>query len=147
MIIYLGGLSPTSSCSLPENIGNEPFPACQRQTSSLLGLAPNGGCLAAALLQTPVVSYTTISPLPAETSLSTGGIFLWPSSGELPRPGNYPALCSVECGLSSTQLTLSRDHPANLGIQYYLFSTAASNFTNSNRDKIYPIICFNWRAT
>jgi len=30
----------------------------------LLDLAPGGGCLAAALLHTPVVSYTAISPLP-----------------------------------------------------------------------------------
>ena len=35
------------------------------QDWSLLGLAPDGGCPAAALLLTPVVSYTTISPLPA----------------------------------------------------------------------------------
>ena len=43
---------------------SEPLPAARRQTSSLLGLAPAGGYLAAALLRTPVVSYTTISPLP-----------------------------------------------------------------------------------
>jgi hypothetical protein len=53
--------------------------------SFLLGLAPEEGCLAAALLQSPVVSYTTFSPSPY------GSLFLWPNlAGYLkgfPAPG------------------------------------------------------------
>lgn len=66
--ISLGVPLPARSCSLPETYPPEGgrrraasrFP---RETSSLLGLAPGGGCLAAALLRSPVVSYTAISPL------------------------------------------------------------------------------------
>ena len=43
---------------------NEQLPVPRKGLSPLLGLAPTGGCLAAALLPTPVVSYTTFSPLP-----------------------------------------------------------------------------------
>src|SRR3989337_1037423 len=65
---------------------------------SLLGLAPDGGCPAAALLRTLVVFYTTISPVPA----IAGGRFVSVArSRKLPRPGVSPASCPVECGLSS----------------------------------------------
>jgi hypothetical protein len=73
----------------------------------LFGLAPNGGYLAAASLQTPVVSYTAFSPLPfAGHALIQGlprkrrTVSVALSDGLL-HPGRYPALCSVECGLSS----------------------------------------------
>ncbi|KPL74243.1 hypothetical protein AC812_13150 [Bellilinea caldifistulae] len=52
--------------------------------SFLLGFAPGGGCLAAALLRTPVVSYTTFSPLLPETG---SGLFLWPDPAGYPAPG------------------------------------------------------------
>ncbi len=42
-------------------MGIEQILACTRQSSLLLGLAPDGGCLAAMLPSTPVVSYTTFS--------------------------------------------------------------------------------------
>jgi len=50
---------------------------------------------------TPVVSYTTISPLPLVwryVSVARSGRF-FPRGN--PHPGRYPAMCSVECGLSS----------------------------------------------
>jgi hypothetical protein len=62
MIIYLDELLPIHSCSLPETLMRRA--ASCLAASFLLGLAPDGGCLAAVLLQTPVVSYTTFSPLP-----------------------------------------------------------------------------------
>lgn len=52
---------------------SEPLPAARRQTLSLLDLAPAEGCLAAALLRTPVVSYTAFSTLPLRAVF-----FLWP---------------------------------------------------------------------
>jgi hypothetical protein len=111
MIIYLGRLSPTGSCSLPGTLRRRAVsrPA-ESETSSLLGLAPDGGCLAAALLRTPVVSYTTISPLPrlARRYVSVA------RSGRLPHPGCYPASCSMECGLSSASQMRNRDHPTSL---------------------------------
>lgn len=90
-IIYLGGLLPIHSCDLP---GTQMRRAA---SSSLLDLAPNGGCPAAALLHTPVVSYTTFSPLPRKA----GWYISVARSGRLPRPGYYPALRSMEYGLSS----------------------------------------------
>lgn len=73
------------------------FPSTMMRTLSLLDLAQNGGCLAAALLQTPVVSYTTFSPLPVSRQIVSVA-----RSGRLPHPGCYPTFCSFECGLSST---------------------------------------------
>ena len=56
---------PPGSCSLPRVQGGRAAPhPPQGRISLLLDLAPNGGYLAVALLPTPVVSYTTISPLP-----------------------------------------------------------------------------------
>ncbi len=69
----------------------------------LLDLAPGGGCLAAALLQTPVVSCTTISPLPSPQLSqgrveNKGGIFLWPDPISYPIPGvtRHHALWSAD---------------------------------------------------
>ncbi len=113
VIIYLGGLSPTPSCSLPETQGKRAASRLPWQTLSLLGLAPDGGYLAAALLPAPVVSYTAISPLPANRArfnrryLSVAlfrqvtGCAQGAFTG--PRPGCYPASCPVECGLSSAR--------------------------------------------
>ena len=52
-------------CGLPETIS---FHCSSEQLAILflLDLAPERGCLANALLQFPVVSYTTISPLPIQ---------------------------------------------------------------------------------
>ena len=114
-IISLGRPSPACSCSLPGTYllrgGDEQPPArlCSR-SSFLLGLAPDGGCPAAALLRTPVVSYTTISPLPL-----AGRFVSVARSGRLPRPGRYPASCSMECGRSSTAASRRRDPPTSLG--------------------------------
>jgi hypothetical protein len=60
----------------------------------LLGLAPDGGYQAAALLRTPVVSYTTFSPLP----LTRRFIFLWPDPAGRPAPGvtRHRALWSAD---------------------------------------------------
>ncbi len=49
-----------------------------------------------------------------------GSLFLWPCSGRfapqrrLPRPGDYPTPCPVECGLSSMASTRHRDRPTDL---------------------------------
>jgi len=67
-----------------------------KQAIPLLDLAPPGGCLADALLQSPVVSYTAVSPLP-----QMGRYVSVARSDEFLHPGSYPAGSSVECGLSS----------------------------------------------
>lgn len=68
-----------------------------KQAMPLLDLAPPGGCLADALLQSPVVFYTAVSPLPLAGRYVSVAL-----SGGLLQPGCYPAGCSAECGLSST---------------------------------------------
>ena len=66
--------------------------------SSLLGLAPGGGCLAACIaavaggLLHRLFTITALRRLTVSVALS----------GKLPRPGVSPVPCSVECGLSST---------------------------------------------
>ena len=52
--------------STGENKETSRLPPALRRALPLLGLAPDGGCLAAALLRSPVVSYTTFSPLPPQ---------------------------------------------------------------------------------
>ncbi len=122
MTISLGGPLPVRSSSLPET--QQKRAASGRindPTSSLLGLAPDGGYLAAALLPAPVGSYPTVSPLPFIAlsfgkSNAFGGLFLWPDpidystpgvtrhltlrSADFPRPGTWPG----------------RDHPTSLRI-------------------------------
>ena len=99
MIIYLGCLLPNSSCGLPETAAlTGRRTSCSCLFSLLLfDLAPDRGCRAGTLLCLSVVSYTTFAPLPVarryvSVALSVG----------LPRPGNSPVSCSLECGLSST---------------------------------------------
>lgn len=83
--------------------GSEQLPV-QKRTSSLLGLAPNSGCLAAD------IAAGAGGPLHHLFTLTQRGwavIFCGPCSGS-PQTGNYPALCSVERGLSSSSLSCSR---------------------------------------
>ncbi len=72
-IISLGHTLPCGSSDLPgATVTKTGKRAASRPTRLLpgeralllLGLAPDGGCLAVALLRAPVVSYTTFSPLP-----------------------------------------------------------------------------------
>jgi len=65
---------------------------------SLFGLAPDGGCLAAALLRSPVVSYTAVSPLRLQETRFVSVA----RSRTFRRAGISPASCSMEYGLSST---------------------------------------------
>jgi hypothetical protein len=66
--------------------------------SSLLGLAPGGGYLAACIaadaggLLHRLFTMTALQRLSVSVALS----------GKLPRPGVSPVPCSTECGLSST---------------------------------------------
>ncbi len=77
--------------------------------SSLLGLAPDGGYLAARItanaggLLHRLFTLTLTLPLSRKRRRvrGEGDLFLWPCSGRLPRPGVSPASCSLERGLSS----------------------------------------------
>jgi len=100
MIIYLGRLLPDGSCGLPgasaRGQGGEQPPACFVQELLLFGLAPGGGYLAVVLLLTPVVSYTTFSPLPNGRSVSVAlsGAFLL-TEGFSPRVLPGTMFCGV----------------------------------------------------
>ena len=134
--IYLGGLSPTHSCSLPGTQGKRAASHLLWQTLSLLDLAPDGGYPAAALLPALVVSYTTISPLPARRKrlsrryLSVALFRQVTGSAQRastsPHPGCYPASCPVECGLSSARRTEPRS-PDRPGILSYRDLVVGSN--------------------
>ena len=73
-VIYLVRMLPSDSSSLPETQGKRAASRLPKKALPLLGFAPTGGYLAAALLQTPVVSYTTFSPLPLRAVCFCGPI-------------------------------------------------------------------------
>lgn len=100
-----------------------------RTTSSLLGLAPGGGYLATHItaraggLLHHLFTLTTLTPSPLPGEEGSQGeratCFCGPfrqvhASRRFPRPGCYPTPCSMECGLSSTPTTQSRDRPTDL---------------------------------
>ena len=97
IIIHLVYLLPNISSYLPA--------IDDRASQLLLSIAPRGVCKLAQLLKLLVVSYTTFSPLLAKTS----GIFSVALSVNY-LPGSYPALCSMESGLSS----INRDYPFHI---------------------------------
>lgn len=112
MAIYLGRRSPGASCSLPGARKVRAAPC------SCLALLPTGVAWPRTLLPAPVGSYSTFSPSrpppyssPKFVEFGGGreGVALClcgpirrvPGVVSSPLPGNYPALCSMECGLSS----------------------------------------------
>ena len=79
--------------------------------SSLLGLAPGWGYLAALITADAGGLLHRLFTLTALRRLSVSVAL----SGKFPRPGVSPVPCSVECGLSSIlQKTQNRDRPADL---------------------------------
>ncbi len=92
--------------------------------SLLLGLAPGGGYLAASIAGRAGGLlhhlFTLTQPhLQRERRKGGGGMSLWPDPAAMgaspPRPGCYPAPCSVECGLSSGRL-LTSNPPGQPGV-------------------------------
>ena len=100
----------SSFCAVyPELKEGEQPPVCRSRHHPCLALLPVGVAWPPALLQTPVVSYTTFSPLPlAWRSVSVA------LSSRLPRSGFSPAPCSLEYGLSSMPPKQHRDRPTSL---------------------------------
>ena len=148
MVISLDRVLPHGSCSLP---------GTRKETGSLLTpkrLVPAWPCSCWGLpgrriTAAPVVSYTTISPLPSRAVYFCGPIRqVLPKN---PRPGCYPAACPVECGLSSTLSSQRRDHLAGLMTPSYPYarassiSAAAVEFWFYNRVKI-PLMIMKKRG-
>ena len=111
------GLTPStvggSTC------GDEQSPIVHRRFRPCLALLPTGVTWPPALLQTPVVSYTTFSPSPSARKGGAAVCFCgpFPAGSRLSavsRPGCYPTSCSMECGLSSIPTTQDRDCPTSL---------------------------------
>ena len=79
------------------------------RVSSLLGLAPGGGCLAASItadaggLLRRLFTMTAFQRLFVSVALS----------GKLPRPGVSPVPCPMECGLSSILRRSARPRPSS----------------------------------
>jgi hypothetical protein len=131
MVIHLGRRSPCASSSLPGMIlaveagaGSAWTVGSSDRASSLLGLAPGGGCLAASIAaraggllrkQPAAVSgqanasgirSTTFSPLPGRWKHLPWRYVSVARSVRLPRPGSSPAPRPVECRLSSETAAL-----------------------------------------
>ena len=113
VIISLGRVSPRGSCSLPGARGRRA--ASRPKALLLLGFAPGGGYLAARIAASAgglLLGKSKTFPFgetwfPHHLFTLTWTIKVHrryvsvARSGRLPRPGNYPAPCPVECGLSS----------------------------------------------
>lgn len=99
-------LLPRGSSSLP-GIQRRRAAAGPQGTSSLLGLAPDGGCLAAGIAACAGSLLHHLFTL--TSSVAEGGRFLWPCPRVSPS-GCCPASCSLERGLSSDVSV--RDRPA-----------------------------------
>ena len=93
-IIYLGCMSPCTSCGLP----TASFAHRAGGTGGLLGFAPGGVCRAVIVTNDAVRSYRTLSPLPSSASARVGGLLSVALSVALPRPAvNWrPALWSSD---------------------------------------------------
>jgi hypothetical protein len=97
MVICLDGASPHRSSSLPETQRKRAASLVRPKPdhSFLLGLAPDGGCLAA-----PITGYAggLLHHRFTLTSLTAGGMFLWPDPAGCPTPGvtRHPALWSAD---------------------------------------------------
>ena len=86
-------------------------------TSSLLGLAPGGGYLATHITARAggLLHHLFTLTTPCGVAVCFCGPFRQVhASQRFPRPGCYPTPCSLECGLSSTPTTQSRDRPTDL---------------------------------
>ena len=94
------------------------------RVSSLLGLAPGGGYLAADIaagaggLLHRLFTITALRRLSVSVALS----------GKLPRPGVSPVPCSLECGLSSILRRSAKPRPSSRPEAFlsYLFLEHAS---------------------
>jgi hypothetical protein len=99
-------------CSLPGAVRRRAVSHRPRTISPLLGLAPGGGCLAVCITAN---AGGLLHHLFTITITRRGWLFVSVAlSGRFPRPGCYPTPCSMECGLSSTLTTQSRNCPTNL---------------------------------
>lgn len=125
-VISLGGTLPRRSLQHTRN---------SNETSSLLFLlclAPNGGYRA---IYIAANAGGLLHHLFTITTPRGGCLFLWPYSGELPRPGCYPTLRSVECGLSSILPKQNRDYPINLRFFHHTRGNHARQQQNSGHFK------------
>lgn len=92
----------------PRTASPEGPPSCGEQPDPLLGFAPGEVCHTSGVAAGVVGSYPTVSPLPDAPSLAArlpGGLFsaaLSVARALARTPGDYPAPCSSEPGLSST---------------------------------------------
>jgi len=105
VVIYLGrDVTIAARCGLPGARGVRATPRRRKPPSPLLGLAPDGGCLAAPVTRRAGGLLPHLFTL-ARTDQGLVGRWRFVSvalSEGLPPPGCYPASCPAECGLSST---------------------------------------------
>jgi hypothetical protein len=96
----------------PKLNGREQHPA--HRATLLLGLAPNGGCLATIITDRAGGLLLHLFTLAWSDRCRPGGRFLWPFP-RVTSPGRCPALCSAERGLSSGDMYLPRSPGRSMG--------------------------------
>ena len=123
MIIYLGVLLPTPSCSLPGRITERAAP------NALLGLAPGGVCLASDITAAAGGLLHRRFTLATSRSWQQYASLLHLPSGRPARLLAGTALCGVRTFLSSQMSPFSRrDHPASLVSQIVTGSGSGCKF-------------------
>jgi hypothetical protein len=86
-VIYLGQRLPAVSSSLPEARTGRAAPCPPKRVSPLLGLAPDGGCLAAHVTTDAGGLLHHLFTITRAASLPRLSAFLWPFSVGSPRLG------------------------------------------------------------
>jgi len=118
---------------------------------SLFDLAPGGVYLAALVTKRAVRSYRTLSPLPAVTKVTAGGLLSVALSLGSPPPGVTRHRVSVEPGLSSRRAIKPDKRPSSrliLTPRYRLaqaWSTQAAR-TPATRSRVWASACPSMRA-
>jgi hypothetical protein len=94
----------------PGLCGDEQSPIVHRRFRPCLALLPAGVTWPSALLQMPVVSYTTFSPSPLHPKGWKGCLFLWPCSGRFTPLGVSPPRVLSDAVLYGVRTFLDPDN-------------------------------------
>jgi hypothetical protein len=130
MTISLGCKLPRISCGLPEvmDLAIQEAGSCLPRELPLLDLAPCGGYLAADIAARAGGLLHHHFTLTCHLMAALRYVSV-ARSGRLPRPGNYPAHCPMECGLSSIVfLPRSSGLPGYLHHTIICYSTATGEY-------------------
>ena len=107
-VIYLGQRLPAVSSGLPGTRAGRAAPRPPKRVLPLLGLAPDGGCLAARVTTSAGGLLHRLFTITGATQVAPAVYFSVVLFRRVTPPGRYPASCPMEPGLSSPQMGCNR---------------------------------------